>query len=70
MFGVDFGVLFSSLVFLGYLSPFNICCKADLVVLNSLSFCLSVKVLISSSYLNEILDGTVIWVVGFSLSTL
>ena len=28
-----------------------------LVVLNSLSFCLSVKVLISLSNLNEILDG-------------
>ena len=37
MFGVDFGVLFSSLVFLDYLSPFNICCKAGLVVLNSLT---------------------------------
>ena len=40
------------------------------MVLNSLSFCLSVKLLISSSYLNEILLGTVIWVVGFSLSSL
>ena len=27
--------LFSSLVFLGYISSFNICCKAGLVVLNS-----------------------------------
>ena len=40
------------------------------MVMNSLSFCLSVKLLISSSYLNEILLGTVIWVVGFSLSSL
>jgi len=30
---------------------------AGLVVLNSLSFCLSVKLLISPSYLNEILAG-------------
>ena len=36
-------------------SPFNICCKADLVVLNSLNFCLSEKLFISSSILNEIL---------------
>ena len=40
-----------------YRSPFNICCKAGLVVLNSLTFCLSVKLLISSSILNEILAG-------------
>ena len=32
-------------------------CKAGLVVLNSLSFCLSVKVLISPLNLNEILAG-------------
>ena len=30
---------------------------AGLVVLNSLSFCLSVKLLVSPSYLNEILAG-------------
>ena len=36
---------------------FSICWRADLVVLNSLSFCLSVKLLISPSYLNEILAG-------------
>ena len=35
----------------------RICCKAGLVVLNSLSFCLSLKVLISPSNLNEILAG-------------
>ena len=34
-----------------------ICWRAGLVVLNSLSFCLSVKLLISPSYLNEILAG-------------
>ena len=57
MFGVDFVDLFSSLVFLDYISPFNICCKAGLVVLNSLNFCLSEKLLISPSILNEILAG-------------
>ena len=33
--------IFPSLIFLDYISPFNICCKAGLVVLNSLNFCLS-----------------------------
>ena len=46
---------FSSLLFIDYISPFNICCKAGLVVLNSLNFCLSEKHLISPSVLNEIL---------------
>ena len=46
---------FSSLVFLDYLSPFNIFGKAGLVVLNSLNFCLSEKLFISPSILNEIL---------------
>jgi len=41
LFGVDFVDLFSSLVVLGYISPFNICCKAGLVVLNSLNLGLS-----------------------------
>ena len=41
-------------MFTGYVSPFSICCKAGLVVLNSLSFCLSVKLLIYSTILNEI----------------
>ena len=36
---------------------FSICGKAGLVVLNSLSFCLSVKLFISPSCLNEILAG-------------
>ena len=35
----------------------NICCKAGLVVLNSLNFCLSEKLFISPSILNEILAG-------------
>ena len=48
---------FSSLVFLYYISPFNICYKAGLVVLNSLKFCLSEKLFISRSILNEILAG-------------
>ena len=58
MFGVDFVDLFSSLVFLDYRNPFNICCKAGLVILNSLNFCLSEKLFISPSFLNEILAGS------------
>ena len=57
LFGVDFVDLFSSLVFFDYISLFNICCKAGLVVLNSLNFCLSEKLFISPSILNEILAG-------------
>ena len=57
MFGVDLVGIFSSLVFLDCISPFNISCKAGLVVLNSLNFCLSEKLLISPSILNEILAG-------------
>ena len=48
---------FSSLVFLDYISSFNICCKAGFVVLNSLNFYLSEMILISPSILNEILAG-------------
>ena len=55
MFGVDFVDLFSSLVFLDYISPFTIYYKAGLVVLNSLNFCLSEMLFISPSILNEIL---------------
>ena len=55
MFGVDFVDLFSFVVFLDYISPFDICCKAGLVVLNALDFSLSEKVFISPSILNEIL---------------
>ena len=65
---VDFVDLFPSLVFLDYISPFNICCQAGLVVLNSLNFCLSVKFFISPSILNEILAGHL--VVAFPLSVL
>ena len=54
---VDFVDLLSSLVLLDYISTFNICCKAGLVVLNFLNFCLSEKLFISSSVLNEILAG-------------
>ena len=52
---VDFVDVFSSLVFFDYISPFNICCKGGLVVLNFLNFCLSEKLFISPSILNEIL---------------
>ena len=55
MFGVDFVDLFSSLVFLNYISPFNISCRDGFVVVNSLDFCLSKKLFISPSLLNEIL---------------
>ena len=54
LFWVCFCSSFLSLVFTGYVSPFSICFKAGLVVLNSLNFCLPVKLLISSSILNEI----------------
>ena len=47
---------FSSLVFLDYISPFNICCKDGSVVLSSLNFHLSEKLFISPSILNEILS--------------
>ena len=57
MFGVDLVDLYSSLVLLDYISPFNICCKAGLVVLNSLNFCLSEKLFTTPSVLNEILAG-------------
>ena len=53
--GLIFVDLFSSLLFLDYLSPFNICCKADLVILNSLNFCFSEKLFISPLILNGIL---------------
>ena len=50
-------ILGRPLLLLDYISPFNICCKAGLVVLNSLNICLSEKLLISPSILNEILAG-------------
>ena len=52
--GVCFCTSLSSLVFPDYISPFNICCKAGLVELNSLNLCLYVKLLIFPSILNEI----------------
>ena len=61
---------FSSIVFLDHISPFYICCKASLVVLNSLNFCLSEKLFISPSSLNKILARYRILVVDFSLSVL
>ena len=56
-FGVDFVDLFSSLIFLDCISPFNTCCKAGLVVLNSLNFCLFENLFTSPLILNEILAG-------------
>ena len=62
---------FHSLVFTDYVSPFSICCKAGLMMLNSLNFCLSVKLLISLSILNEIFAGyTNLGCRFFSFSTL
>ena len=54
LFWICFCRSFLYLVFTGYVSPCSICCKAGLVVLNSLNFCLSLKLLISPSILNEI----------------
>ena len=55
LFLVDFVDLFPSCIFLDYISQFNIFCKGSLLVLNSLNFCLSEKLLISPLILNEIL---------------
>ena len=48
---------FSSPVYPVCRNSFNICCKADLVLLNALRFCLSLKFLISPLNSNEILTG-------------
>ena len=48
---------FPYLVFPAQRSSFSICCKADLMVLNSFNFFMSVKLLISPSNLNEGLAG-------------
>ena len=48
---------FPPLVFPTQRSFFSFCWKAGLVVLNSLSFCLSVKLLISPLNINEIFAG-------------
>ena len=53
--GLILQIFFSSLVFLDYISPINICCKPDLVVLNSLNFCLFKNLLSYPSILNEVL---------------
>ena len=69
-FWVCFCRSFLSIVFTGYVSPFSICCKAGLVVLNSLNFCLSVMFLISPSILNEIFAGYSYRFFFFPFSTL
>ena len=56
---------FASLVFPVQRSSFGICCKAGLVVLSSLNFCLSGKLLISPSNLKESLAGQSILVCRF-----
>ena len=50
LIGDDFVDLFSSLVFLGYISPFNICCKTGLVVHDAVNFCLSEKLYFSINF--------------------
>ena len=55
-FGFIFYRSFPSIVFLAWRNSFSIC-KAGLMVLNSLNFCLSVKLLSSPSNLNENLSG-------------
>ena len=53
-----FGFNFINVFYVSHLEKsFSICWRAGLVVLNSLSFCLPVKLLISPSYLIEILAG-------------
>ena len=53
----NFLVYIFGLSFFVYRISFNVCFKAGLVVLNSLSFCLSVKFFISLLNLNESLAG-------------
>ena len=55
--GLFFCRSFPSLVFPAQRSYFSICCKTGLVVPHSLNFCLSEKLLISLSNLNESLTG-------------
>ena len=70
LFGVDFVDLFSSFVFPDYINPFNICCKAGLVVLNSLNICFLKSLLFLHQFWMRSLPGTVILGVDFSLSVL
>ena len=63
----NFVDLFSSILFLDYISPFNICGKAGLVVLNSLNFFCLKSFLFLHQFWMRSLPGTVILVVGFSL---
>ena len=57
LFWVYFLQVFSFSVFSAQRSSFSIFCKAGLVLLNSLNFCLSGKLLISPSNLKESLVG-------------
>ena len=47
IWGVHFLQVFPSLVFLAYRSSFSICCKPSFMVMNSLTFFLSGKILTS-----------------------
>ena len=63
-------ICFCSLVFLDYISPFNICCKAGVVVLVLLAFaCLKSFIFLHQFWMRS-LPYTVILVVDVSLSIL
>ena len=66
---IDFVDHFCSLVFLDYINPFNIFCKAGLLVVNSHNFCLKSFLFLHQFGMRSLL-GTVILVVDFSLSLL
>ena len=57
MIQLPFTFLFLFALIILFCVSFSICWRAGLIVLNSLSFCLSVKLLISPSCVNEILAG-------------
>ena len=63
--------IFPFIIFMFLVVSFLFCLeKSDLVVMNSFSFCLSVKLLISPSNLRESLAGRVFLDAGFPLSPL
>ena len=65
----DFLLSSRGLFFSTQIISFGICCKAGLMVLKCLSFCLSGKLLISQIWMRVLLDR-VFLVVGSSLSSL
>ena len=65
MFGVDFVDLFTSLVFLDYISPFNIYCKAVWWYWNLLTFVYLKSFLFLHQFWMRSLPGTAILIVDF-----